>query len=79
MAAAQGGEELLIASDVFNEAIVADDRGRDTTEVQVTSRRSRVLWLASFFCWYCALLFLSVVRVLFCVCAFSCLRVIWCL
>ena len=49
MATAQGGEELLIASDVFNEAIVADDRGRDTTEVQVTSRRSRVLWLASFF------------------------------
>ena len=49
MATAQGGEELLIASDVLNEAIVADDRGRDTTEVQVTSRRSRVLWLASFF------------------------------
>ena len=49
MATAHGGEELLIASDVFNEAIVADDRGRDTTEVQVTSRRSRVFWLASFF------------------------------
>ena len=49
MATAEGGEELLIASDVFNEAIATDERGRDTTdEVQVTSRRSRRFWLASF-------------------------------
>lgn len=50
MGTAQGGEELLIASDVLNEAIATDERGRDTTdEVQVTSRWSRVFWLASFF------------------------------
>ena len=29
MATAQGREELLIACDFLNEAIVADDRGRD--------------------------------------------------
>ena len=50
MAIAQDREELLIASDVSNEAIATDKRGRDATgEVQGTSKRSRVVWLASFF------------------------------
>ena len=50
MATAQDGEELLIAFDVSNEAIATDKRGRDATdEVQGTSKRSRVVWLASFF------------------------------
>ena len=31
-ATTQGEEELLIASDVFNEAIATDERGRDTID-----------------------------------------------